>query len=77
MGENAEPTVPIVCSECDTRADIPLSDLSERLDSHNERLHEGEEIARVDPAVADELADLIVEELGLLEEDEPDSPAET
>ena len=77
MGENSEPTVPIVCTECETRAHIPLSDLSDRLDSHNERLHDGEEVARVDPAVADELADLIVEELGLLEEDEPDSQAET
>lgn len=62
-----EPTVPIVCPACDTRASIPLSDLPEKLDRHNERLHDGTECAVVDPVVADQLADLIATELDLLE----------
>lgn len=63
-----DPEVPIVCPECETRAEIPLSDLADRLDDHNERLHDGEPVAEVDPAVADELADLVAEELGLLDD---------
>ncbi|WEL16231.1 Uncharacterized protein SVXHr_0046 [Halorhabdus sp. SVX81] len=62
-----EPAVPIVCDECETTAEIPLSDLADQLDAHNERMHDGESVAEVDPDVADQLADLIADELGLLE----------
>ncbi|WP_136686532.1 hypothetical protein [Halorhabdus amylolytica] len=62
-----EPNVPIVCEECETTAEVPLSDLADRLEGHNERMHDGEAIAEVDPDVADQLADLIADELGLLD----------
>jgi hypothetical protein len=61
--------VPIVCEECDTEARVPLDELAERLQTHNETRHDGAEHARVDPTVADQLADLVVEDMGLLDED--------
>jgi len=67
MPENdADPTVPIVCPECDTETRIPISKVADSLEQHNERLHNGEEIARVDPAIAEQLADVVAEDLGLL-----------
>ncbi|MFA9516839.1 hypothetical protein ACERIT_06425 [Halopenitus sp. H-Gu1] len=64
-----EPTVPIRCSACDTTTRVPLSDLSDSIDRHNESRHDGEAIAEVAPGVADRLADLVARDLGLLEEE--------
>jgi hypothetical protein len=61
--------VPIVCEECGTEARVPLDELAERLEKHNETRHDGVEHARVDPTVADRLADLVAEDMGLLEDD--------
>jgi hypothetical protein len=44
-----------------------LPALADQLETHNENVHGGEEIARVDPDVADHLADLVASELGLLD----------
>ena len=67
MPENdADPTVPIVCPECDTETRIPISELAETLDRHNEGRHDGEEVAQVDPDIADQLADLVAEDMELL-----------
>jgi len=63
------PGVPIVCEECGTEARVPLDTLAERLERHNETRHDGEQLARVDPEVADRLADLVVEDMGLLDEE--------
>ncbi|WIV66516.1 hypothetical protein [Natrialbaceae archaeon AArc-T1-2] len=63
-----EPRVPIVCPECETTSRIPLADVADSLERHNAQLHDGEAIARVDPDVADRIADLVAEELGLLED---------
>lgn len=62
-----EPDVPIVCVECETTAEVPLSELADQLEAHNERMHDGEPVAEVDPDVADQLADLVADELGLLD----------
>ena len=67
MPENdADPTVPIICPECDTETRIPISELAETLDRHNEGRHDGEEVAQVDPDIADQLADLVAEDMDLL-----------
>jgi hypothetical protein len=67
MPENdADPTVPIVCPECDTTTRIPLSEVADTLEGHNERLHDGDEVAQVDPDLAEQLADVVAEDLGLL-----------
>ena len=62
-----EPTVPVRCPECETETEIALSAVGERVDAHNEQMHDGREIAHVDPAVKEHLADLVAEDLGLLE----------
>lgn len=58
-------TVPIVCPACGTRSRVPLSELADALERHNDRRHDGEQVAEVDPDVADRVADLVAEELGL------------
>ncbi|RLM59396.1 hypothetical protein DVK02_01210 [Halobellus sp. Atlit-31R] len=67
--ETDEPTVPIVCEACGTTSRVALSDLRESLETHNEHRHDGEEIAQVDPVIADALADAVADDLGLLEDE--------
>jgi hypothetical protein len=64
-----DPTVPIACTECGTETRVPLESLAETLERHNETRHDGEEIAQVDPDIADRIADLVADDLGLLEEE--------
>lgn len=67
MADNdADPTVPIVCSECETTTELPISEVADTLEQHNERLHDGEEVAQVDPEIAEKITDLVAEDLGLL-----------
>lgn len=66
--DEGEPTVPIHCPECETTSRVPLSAVAETIERHNDERHDGDEIASVDPDVADRLADLIAEDLGLLDE---------
>jgi len=69
MSEDAdEPTVPITCPDCGTETRIPVDDVADALERHNDRFHDGEEVAQVDPDVADQLADLVATDLGLLDE---------
>jgi hypothetical protein len=49
---------------------VPLKELANRLTKHNEAQHGGEKHAQVDPDVADQLANLIAKDMGLLEEEE-------
>jgi hypothetical protein len=62
-------TVPIRCDACGTDSTVPLEDVADRIEGHNERLHDGNECAEVDPAVAERFADLVAEDLGLLDGD--------
>jgi hypothetical protein len=64
------PRVTILCEECGTESKVPLSDAAERLDQHNERVHDGEDVAHLDPVVADRLADILAEEMGIWEDSE-------
>ncbi|MFB6194215.1 MAG: hypothetical protein ABEI75_04045 [Halobaculum sp.] len=61
-----ETLVPIVCPACETETEVALDGLAETLDRHNEQFHDGQEEARVDPELSDHLADLVVEDMGLL-----------
>jgi hypothetical protein len=67
MTGSDEPRVPVVCTECGTETDVPLDEVRETVDGHNDRLHDGEEVAEVDPALVDQLADVVADDLGLLE----------
>ncbi|MFC5280141.1 hypothetical protein ACFPM1_15440 [Halorubrum rubrum] len=62
-----EPTVPIVCTDCETETRVPLSDVADALSRHNEGTHDGEEVAEVAPGLKDRLADLVADDLGLLD----------
>jgi len=62
------PDVPIVCPECETTTRVPLPELEATLARHNEQRHGGESVAEVDPALADTMADLVAEDLQLLDE---------
>lgn len=70
MANEDDPTVPVVCPECDTESQVPLSSVGETVESHNERLHDGEEVAEIDPAIAERVQDLVAEDLGLLDDAE-------
>ena len=63
--DDTPPEVPVVCPACETSTRVPLSDVAAAVDRHDDRLHDGEAAARVDPAVADRIADLVAEDLGL------------
>lgn len=65
--EDDSPRVPIVCQECDTESMVPFSAIEETIDSHNERMHDGESIAEIEPSVRSRLQDVLAEEMGLLD----------
>ncbi|WP_251329501.1 hypothetical protein [Haloplanus pelagicus] len=65
-----DPTVPIICSACETTTRVPLSTVADAVARHNENVHDGESIAEVDPAVTDRLADLVADDMGLLDDGE-------
>lgn len=62
-----EPTVPVLCEACGTTTRVALSEVGDAVDSHNDQLHDGEAMAEVDPTLSEQLADVVAEELGLLE----------
>lgn len=62
------PTVPVVCPDCETTSRVPVSDVAAAIEKHNESRHGGEDVAHVDPAIVDGIADLAAAELGLTED---------
>ncbi|GAB6860328.1 hypothetical protein JCM17092_04170 [Haloplanus litoreus] len=62
--------MPIICSACETTTRVPLPEVAEAVERHNESVHDGESIAEVDPAVVDRLADLVADDMGLLDDPE-------
>lgn len=69
MTSDDDPTVPIVCSACETTTRVSLAEVADAVERHNENVHDGEEIATIDPAIKDRLADLVAEDMGLLDDD--------
>lgn len=67
MSESDDPPVPILCAECGTETEVPLSEVAEMLETHNENQHDGQQCAQVDPTLAEQLQDLVAEDMGLLE----------
>jgi hypothetical protein len=62
------PRIPIRCDECETTTRVPLSDVAEMVERHNDQLHGGDDVAEVDPELKDQLADIVAEDLRLLED---------
>lgn len=67
MTDDDPPEIPIVCPKCGTDSRIPFPDVEKAIENHNERLHDGEVVASVDPDVFDHLADHVAADLGLLD----------
>ncbi|MFB6156669.1 MAG: hypothetical protein ABEJ34_02370 [Haloferacaceae archaeon] len=68
MPSDADPPgLPVVCPECGTTTRVPVDEAAETIERHNDRLHDGREVARVDPEIADRVADLAAEDMGLLD----------
>jgi len=63
------PTVPVVCPDCETTSQVELSTVAEAVERHNDNLHGGDDVAQVDPEIADHIADLVADELELLDEE--------
>lgn len=61
-----EPDVPVICPACETTTRVPISRVADSVERHNEQLHEGEDIAEIDPDIAEQLQNLVAEDLGLL-----------
>jgi len=68
MTSDDDPTVPIVCTACETTTRVPLADVADAVERHNESVHDGEDLATVDPDIRERLADLVAEDMGLLDE---------
>lgn len=66
MADDELPDIPIVCEKCGTRTKIAFDEVEAAVERHNEQRHDGEELARVDPAVMEVLADRVAEDIGLL-----------
>ncbi|WP_053947219.1 hypothetical protein [Halolamina sediminis] len=69
MSDDDGPQVPIHCPECETTTRVPFSELADRIEAHNESVHDGDDVAQVDPGVAEQFQDIVLEESGLLEDD--------
>jgi hypothetical protein len=63
--EDDELAVTVRCPECGTETDVPVSDLEETITTHNERRHDGEDVAGVDPELLDAVRDMVADDLGL------------
>lgn len=66
-GDSESPTVPIVCPGCESETAVPINNVAAAIERHNQQLHDGEAVAQVDPAIKDELASLVAEDLGLID----------
>lgn len=61
------PTVPVVCEACGTTKRVALDDVGDTIEGHNERVHDGDEEAEVDPDLAAELQRLVAADVADLE----------
>ena len=56
--DDETPALPIVCETCGTTTRVPLDEAAETVERHNERLHDGQEEATIDPELLDRIHDL-------------------
>jgi hypothetical protein len=67
--EEETPKIPVVCTACETRTQVPFDDVETAVSRHNEQLHDGEAVAEVDPDVLDALTTQLGEDMGLFDDD--------
>jgi hypothetical protein len=69
MSDESDPTVPVVCPDCETTTRIPVDEVAAAVEKHNDSLHGGEDVAGVDPDIVSGIADLAAADLGLADEE--------
>ena len=67
--EEDMPEIPVVCTACETRTQVPFEDVEAAVQRHNEQLHGGDAVAEVDPEVLDALTDQLGRDMGLFDGD--------
>lgn len=67
MTADDEPAVPVICPDCETTTRVALPDVADAIERHNDQLHDGEQVAEVDPDISEHLVDLVAEDLDLLD----------
>jgi hypothetical protein len=67
MAGDDEPAVPVICPDCETTTRVALPDVADAIERHNDQLHDGEQVAEVDPDISEHLTDLVAEDLELLD----------
>ena len=67
-GDSTNVTVPVVCPDCETTTRVAVDEVLTAVETHNDNLHDGREVAHVDPDIADQIADLAAADLGLVDE---------
>ncbi|WP_262177695.1 hypothetical protein [Haloarcula laminariae] len=63
------PEIPVVCTACETRTQVPFEDVEAAVERHNEQLHDGDAVAEVDPEILEALTDRLGRDMGLLGDD--------
>jgi hypothetical protein len=61
------PEIPVVCTACETRTQVPFEDVEGAVERHNDQIHDGEAVAEVDPDVLEALTDQLGKDMGLFE----------
>lgn len=61
------PEIPVVCTACGTRTQVPFEEVEAAVERHNEQLHNGESVAEVDPEVLEALTTRLGEDMGLFD----------
>jgi len=65
--EEDRPEIPVVCTECGTRSQVPFEDVEGAIARHNDQRHGGESVAEVDPDVLEALTEQVGRDMGLFE----------
>lgn len=62
-----DPTVPVVCEACGTTTRVALPEAVDTVTRHNDRLHDGEGVAQIDPDLVARIQSLVAADI--VEED--------
>lgn len=62
-----DPTVPVVCEACGTTTRVALPEAAETVARHNDRLHDGADVAQIDPDLVARIQSLVAADI--VEED--------
>jgi len=63
MSEEDVPDVVISCDDCGTRTTVPLTQVSDSVDEHNDLRHDGDEVAGIDEDFLESTIDVLRDEI--------------